>query len=108
MYRKNRALKRMIEEHMHKNQSPEPREKPKRYYYHSSMEFEKDASSFKGGEVTNHTVKLINGNVHSLRSSTGNLHTNYNSHTPVSGSHRGSVTTKFNSSSTPFSMKDRK
>ena len=67
----------MIEEHMkNKNQSPPnvykyKLYKPKRYYQHSSMEFDQDNTEFKKfGYYKNQSQ--VNGNVQSLRNSAGN------------------------------------
>ena len=103
MYRKNRVLKRMIEEHMNKGNSPTQKYNDKKYYMHSSMEFEKDTSTIKDHSRSVTNTKLFNGNkIRNHRGSTGNLHSYYQAQTSTSGSQRASMTTKINSSSTPF------
>lgn len=107
MYRKNRVLKKMIEEHMTtKNQSPDVKSKPKRYYHHSSMEFNNENADLKNGEVYKNPSQ-INGNITSLRTSAGNMNTYYSSQTPKSQTNRESSASKMNYSSTPFSSKNR-
>ena len=106
MYRKNRVLKKMIEEHVNKNHDSGSKSKSKRYYVHSSMDFDKEMiDSNKNMDVIKPT-KGANGNIVRARGSTGDLKTYYNQQTPASYSHKESVTTKYNSNGTPFSGND--
>lgn len=104
MYRKNRVLKKMIQEHMSiKSQSPPEKYKPQRYYQHSSMEFNQEKINIKPNEFLKNPSRVVNGNTQSMRSSAGNLNTYYSSQTPFSGSNRETSTSKLNYTSTPFS-----
>jgi len=102
------VLKKMIDEHMNtQDQSSKNNYKPKRYYQHSSMEFNQDSNEIRGGGYYKHPSQ-VNGNVQSIRSSGGNLNTHYSSHTPASGSNTGSSTSKINCSNTPYSGTEKR
>ena len=96
----------MIEEHINKNQDPATKTKSKKYNVHSSMDFEKETSSSRREMDNINPTKGANGNIARPRGSTGDLKSYYNQQTPVSYSHKESITTKYNSNWTPFSGKE--
>lgn len=104
--RTNPNIRRMLQENK-SNQQSSQYYNPKRNYHHSSMEFGKENEDLQPGGDLHLSNKMLNGNVQSLRSSAGNLNTYYSSQTPISGSNRGSSTSKLNYTSTPFSNKSK-
>lgn len=90
----------------HKNNNSASKQKPTQYYLHSSMELnQKNYSSHQWFETTNQPVGFNRKVSH--RGSAENLKSCYNSQSSVRTSPKWSVTTKYNTNSTPYSAVER-